>query len=124
MQTSSSFCTRHGFNRPCPTCNLSDGSADLPLFAHARNSDPETSHQAAASIPSAAIRESQRLVLDMLDFHGPMADYTLVMLLAGRMSPSGIRSRRSELVTLGKVVDTGRRVRMPSGRQAILWAAH
>ena len=117
------YCERHRSALPCAMCNTKDGRVDLPLFAHARNSDPETSHQAAASIPSAAIRESQEMVLEALRGYGPMPDFHLVPLLASRMSPSGIRSRRSELVTLGKVVDTGKRVRTDSGRQAIVWAA-
>jgi hypothetical protein len=36
-------------------------------------------------------------------------------------SDSGIRSRRSELVASGKIIDTGSRVKMSSGRNSIVW---
>jgi hypothetical protein len=41
--------------------------------------------------------------------------------MAPRASESGIRSRRAELVAQGLVVDTGGRVKLPSGRWATLW---
>jgi hypothetical protein len=43
------------------------------------------------------------------------------MRTAPRASESGIRSRRAELVDRGLVVDTGRRIRLESGRYAIVW---
>lgn len=39
-----------------------------------------------------------------------------------RASESGIRTRRSELVKRGMIVDTGKRVTLDSGRQAKVWA--
>ena len=94
--------------------------------ARARRTDPRTSHQAAASVTR--IRESQRFVLGILQKYGPMVDEGLIMHAntqqAGRrMSVSGIRTRRSELVRLGLVRDTGKRARLPSGRLSILWGA-
>ncbi len=38
-------------------------------------------------------------------------------------SPSGLRTRRKELVDAGLVVDTGRRGTLRSGRLSIIWAA-
>jgi hypothetical protein len=40
-----------------------------------------------------------------------------------KISPSGARTRRSELVNLGLVQDTGKRKRMSTGRSAIVWRA-
>jgi hypothetical protein len=55
---------------------------------------------------------------------GAMTDEELcAMFDAGPVwaSPSSIRSRRAELVAAGVVVNTGRRRRTSSGRQAIVW---
>lgn len=97
--------------------------------AYARRTDPDTSHQAAASLGSEKIRRSQAEVLELLREVGPVTDAALVHLYEARISvggslpqsPSGIRTRRRELVELGKVRDTGARVRLPSGRLAAVW---
>lgn len=100
---------------------------DIEPLAYARTTDPETSHAAASSISSDAIRKSQQIVLDHLAAHGPMSDTQLVHNLTTwsleLMSPSGIRTRRRELTDLGFVEDSGGRVTLQSGRKAIVWAA-
>lgn len=100
-----------------------------PPTAHARGTDPQTSHDAARSIASDAIRVSQANVLAILAEHGPMNDHELVRRYHTLDDPwrppqseSGIRTRRSELVAAGRIVDTGDRVAMPSGRKSIVWA--
>ncbi len=98
---------------------------ELLLVAHARATDPETSHEAAASLTSDRLRESQYAVLDALIDHGPICDADLVDAYmmhgyAPRQSPSGIRTRRKELVALGKVRAAGHTV-LSSGRRAIVW---
>jgi hypothetical protein len=90
--------------------------------AKARKTDPSTSHDAAASVDN--ITKTQEYVLKAL--RRPRADVELVeayraFKTAPRASESGIRSRRAELVDRGLVVDTGRRVRLDSGRFAIVW---
>jgi len=117
------YCTRHKQNLPCPFCNTVGGEGDLPLFAHARNSDPATSHEAAASLSDAQLRESQAIVLEALREHGPMPDHELVPLLTGKLSASGARTRRAELAQAGLVAYTGENVRTESGRQAMVWGA-
>lgn len=92
-------------------------------MAHARKTDPTTSHAAAASVKD--ITTTQEFILMAL--HKPLTDVALVSAYrayksAPPASESGIRSRRSELVALGKVVDTGARERLESGRQAIVWS--
>ena len=93
--------------------------------ALARNTDPETSHLAAASLASDKLRASQDEVLRFMRARGPLTDDQLVRTYVGTVpqSPSGLRTRRSELVARGLVEDTGKRVVLPSGRKAIVWAA-
>ena len=97
--------------------------------ARARRTDPETSHAAAASLTVDGLRASQAAVLKFLQEGGPMTDAALVEDYPQhaedmpRQSQSGLRSRRAELTAGGLVEDTGRRVRLESGRQAIVWQA-
>jgi hypothetical protein len=91
--------------------------------AHARSTDPETSHDAADSVRN--IRASQIAVLALF-MAGPATDEQLAERAKARrlrISPSGLRSRRSELVRMGMVVDTGERERTYSNRRTIVWAA-
>jgi hypothetical protein len=137
----------------------------LTAPARARSADPSTSKQAAASVSD--LRASHQRVLAMFKNYGDMTDETLGEFLDQaaretgfkRMSPSGVRSRRSELskpnmdrldeiaaenmnipftsLTEGnqnaarnqlrregfksQLWDTGKRERMSTGRQAIVW---
>lgn len=104
----------------------------LPGFvdeARARSTDPETSHAAARSVKD--LRSSQADVLVVLRRMVPMTDEELVetyqdLARSGfvrSQSPSGIRTRRSELVELGLVEDSGQRETLRSGRRAIVWKA-
>ena len=91
-------------------------------MAKARNTDPITSHLAAESVRD--VTATQEYVLKAL--RKARTDFELVqaynsLKTAPRASESGIRSRRAELVRKGMVVDTGRRVRLDSGRYAIVW---
>lgn len=109
--------------------NREDHSApvsSLPLFAEAaraRRKDPETSHEAARHV-SERLRESQGAVLRVFDAFGPMTDEQLLdnYALFGQrnnvpmQSPSGLRTRRHELVELGKIVFTGRRDQSAGGK--------
>lgn len=91
---------------------------DVP---HARRDDPDTSHEAAASVT--ALTATRLAILDVLDEWGPSTDEKIADLYDGpQASPSGLRTRRSELVRAGKVYDTGRRERLRSGRFAAVWA--
>lgn len=90
--------------------------------AAARQGGPITSAQAAGSITPAGQRHTAIAVLAMLRQHGPMTDQALVDRLPGH-SPSGVRSRRHELVALGLVADTGLLAETSSGRMAKVWKA-
>lgn len=110
--------------------SLFDGYDDLPEGprAHARRTDPVESHQAAASVD---VKPNQAAVLRVLREVGPVTDAALVTLYQSRQavdptslpvqSPSGIRTRRKELVEAERVRDSGARVRLDSGRWAAVW---
>jgi hypothetical protein len=97
---------------------------DQPV-AHARRGDPETSHQAAASITPAKLRRSQAWVLLVFEHYPRLHDEELVhcydMLGLPAQSVSGLRTRRRELVDQGYLADSGERVRLVSGRLSIVW---
>lgn len=66
----------------------------------------------------------QIAVLKVINDHGPVNDATLVPLVQHmanvKMSSSGIRTRRNELVAAGKLRQVDE-VKMPSGRMAAVW---
>lgn len=65
--------------------------------ARARSTDPQTSWDAARSIDP---RDSHDAVLEVLERHPEgLTDFELEEALAGRFSPSRIRTARSELAT-------------------------
>lgn len=93
------------------------------LIARARPTDPETSWEAARSLSDLPAR--MRAVASIL-VATPMADHEMVTAYAQvpslpAQSPSGLRTRRAELVKAGIVRDSGRRTETPSGRAAIVW---
>jgi len=88
----------------------------------ARKTDPATSHDAAASVQD--LNATRLHILRALN--RPRTDPEILeayrnMKTSPLASESGVRSRRSELVTLGYVKDSGLRKTLPSGRQAIVW---
>ena len=93
------------------------------LAAHARRTDPETSHAAAASPTPGTLRPRQAEVLNILR-QGPMHDQRIAataLAWHSKQSPSGLRTRRAELVATGLVEDSGRREILPSGRGSVVW---
>ena len=96
------------------------------MIAHARATDPETSHAAAASVGD--VRTSQMYVYSVLKAFGPCTDEELVDIYehlpnVDPQSPSGLRTRRAELVRLGLVEYTGEKRAISTGRMARIWAA-
>lgn len=92
---------------------------------YARLTDPETSHEAAASVGN--ISETQKVILYLLE--NPKTDTSLYRSYlwqwkagnAPYASESGVRSRRADLVKLGLVKDTQAREVLDSGRKSIVW---
>ena len=98
----------------------------LATAAHARAGDPWTSHAAARSLDPDRLRATQAAVLACFQYHGPMHHEALLAAYAARrwqppQSPSGLRTRTRELVEGGLLRNSGRTVRLPSGRASIIW---
>lgn len=94
----------------------------VPPRATARHTDPVTSHIAAASVGD--LRPHQALVLSVLrDADGPLTDEEVFLKVDGSMSVSGARTRRSELVEMGLVEDSGAKGLTVNGRPSIRWRA-
>ena len=95
----------------------------------ARTGDPVTSHRAALSVDLVNAKLIHRWILDRLTgtdglTHEEIAGLYIPANAVGYApdsSPSGLRTRMSELVRGGMVKDSGRTRRMVTGRQAIVW---
>lgn len=98
----------------------------MSTIATARNTDPQTSHDAAKSVRH--VSETQAAILAILR-ESPMCDEKLVEQFHlwtshGRFAPASdqsIRSRRAELVRLGFVEYAGFDERMSTGRYGRVW---
>jgi hypothetical protein len=90
-----------------------------------RPNDPETSHEAAEHIVP-TLRELQERVRAVFLDGGEMTQHALIDEYRHRFGwapESTIRTRCSELVDAGLVVDTLKRVKVGSGRNAVVWKA-
>jgi len=93
----------------------------------ARRTDPSTSHEAAQGLTPEALTETQAAILKLLTVQ-PMTDDNLLInhsagAATGRWraaSDSGIRSRRSELVSRGLITEVDR-AKTRFNRAAIVW---
>jgi len=96
---------------------------DDDLFAVARRRDPQTSHDAAASVHNITTAHSQ--IMAVLRGMGPLPDEQIyqhmTLDLLAKISESGCRSRRSELVIMAMVEDSQERKLTKSGRKTIVW---
>lgn len=93
-----------------------------PDTAHARNSGPEHSHAAAKSVCN--LGRTRDAILAILKSQGPLTDEGIAFWFAHLprvdSSPSGLRSRRSELVRMGFVVEGGTG-ETAAGRNCTIW---
>ncbi len=91
----------------------------VTLRAPVRNTDPDTSHAAAAVVNEPGAKSVAMRVLRELR-HRHLADFELAIVLD--LKEGQVRKRRSDLMRLGQVRDSGRTVTNPSsGRQNIVW---
>lgn len=94
--------------------------------ARARTTDPETSHEAADSVKNLRAQQFKVLLLFGAFPEGKATDTDLLYRakeVGLQISDSGLRTRRSELVRRGLVVDTGEKDFTPSGRRTRVWQA-
>lgn len=94
------------------------------IMPRARKRDPETSAEAADSV--LRLNDKRKAVLSVIRRHGPVSDEDIATLYpdhAPEQSPSGLRTRRSELVKMGLVRWSGAHTTMDTGRRARLWEA-
>lgn len=104
------------------------GQRDL-FGAHARRRDPATSHAAAESVTPKLTITRRALLKALRLLARPVTDHEIARYYPGiaqndglpGQSPSGLRTRRKELVDLGLVRDSGWTATLPSGRKATLW---
>lgn len=103
---------------------LLPGLLPMEPVAHARRGDPESSFESAMSISD--LTGKQQIVLEILRGGGPMCDEQIYDALwdAGyRMSPSGARTRRAELVNRGLVRFSGKHCILKSKRRSRIWSS-
>lgn len=86
----------------------------------ARNTDPQTSHDAADRQPSARERDRDRVYRVLGEHPYGLTDFEIATLIGRQQTSAG--KRRGELRDAGLVYDTGRRRAAPSGSLAIVWA--
>jgi hypothetical protein len=94
-----------------------------PRPAAARRTDPETSWEAARAATQ-GLRQSLAAVLEAFQRLGPMTDETLVARYPADLppqSPSGLRSRRAELVSRGYIRFAGQYELTDTGNRTRLW---
>lgn len=85
--------------------------------------DPPTSDDSAKG--TTCRRGAREDVLSLFTFGVSLTDTQLIELHSksslSPQTPSGLRTRRSELVTLGRIRDSGQKRKLKSGRMSIVW---
>jgi hypothetical protein len=89
----------------------------LPEFPRVRTSDPETSHQAAASITDVSSHYAQ--ILEALSTIGPLGKDGISFY--SRLDPNQIARRLNEMQKLGLIRLSGKTVKSNSNRQEREW---
>jgi len=99
---------KHGYDGPEPV---------------ARATDPQTSWDAAKSVKG--LTQTREAILGLLRAlpEGRTDEEIWKALPAERTTLSGMRTRRAELVDMGLVKDSGKRVTGRTGRKMIVWEA-
>lgn len=99
-----------------------------PVWERIRRTDPSTSWEAGRRLSPESTRELYNDIIFVMwnnvKLDG-LTDEELIFVLTEQMfkkyTPSGIRSRRSELVEAGWLRDSGQRRNTKAGRPAIVW---
>jgi hypothetical protein len=93
---------------------------------HARNTDPNTAHEAALSVSDPHKRRLYDHILGLIFEHGPLTDWQLAQKLTQRLGEPIIATssgkRRGEMRDMGLLYDTGFRGPTETGpKKAIRW---
>lgn len=88
-----------------------------PPQAHARHSDPSTSHEAARGV-TGKLSEKQKAVYGLFVVRREMTDLDICDYFKG--PESTYRKRRTDLAGMGLVRDSGRKM-MQRGSNRIIW---
>jgi hypothetical protein len=97
-------------------------------FRLTRSTDPATSYAAATSVLD-GLTDLQDRVLRLFRRYGPMTQHDLIARYrvdvdgGADTAESTIRTRCAELRDAGRLIDSGARACLPSGRQAVVWTA-
>ena len=97
--------------------------------ALAHKNDPQTSHDAAASLNPDTTAELKRVILDLLR-RQPRAQFKLTAFYVKfqranswpKVKDDSVAKRLSELVKADLVIDSGRRDVSPYGKSVVIWA--
>jgi predicted transcriptional regulator len=84
-----------------------------------RNTDPETSHQAAARAPSVRANDRRAALIAHVENPAGITDFELAEIVGRQQTSAG--KRRGELRDLGLIEDSGLRRAAPSGSSSIVW---
>lgn len=85
----------------------------------ARNSDPETSHRAAARDPDRKMRDRTAVLRAHYEHPDGLTDFELAEIVGRQQTSAG--KRRGELRDMGLIEATELRRPAPSGSPAIVW---
>ena len=101
-----------------------NGFDDLPLFdkAHARKTDPVTSHEAAKSI-TPSLNKIEQGIYDALCSFLPKGATSDEIVEASGIQYRTVTPRLKPMCRKGFVVDSGEHKRGESGRRQIIWMA-
>ena len=87
--------------------------------------DPATSHLAAATITVPDLTRTQARILALITEMGGMSDEEIAdhweAMDFPPISPSGLRSRRAELVKQARLEDAGARTTTKGGNSTVVW---
>ena len=104
------------------------GRVEMTTQPRARSTDPQTSHDAAKKVRGVSAVHST--ILMILWQRGPLTDPQIAEYYFQRVadgsapmhSESGLRTRRKELVDMGKVTTAAWKEKLSTGRYATVWA--
>ena len=90
-------------------------------IAHARRTDPDTSHEAACSIDGEVVTRLESIVEDFIRSKGSAGATGHEIIAATGLPNETVTPRTRPLVEKGRIVNSGEKRVAPSGRRQIVW---